>query len=121
MIFEVFSLVSSGPGAFAKIRTCAHRSTVVDRAQGAIVLERNYQEGNQRNAVSPADELAAGPLQSSSGRLARHPESLQKCKRRSNGRFSVLSNLRYVYFFCVKIIKFFVVLFRKKIVWHEFS
>ena len=64
--------MSSGPGAFAKIRACAHGSTVVDRAQGAIVLDRNFQRGNQRSAVSPANELAGGPLQSSSGRLAQH-------------------------------------------------
>ena len=61
-----------GPGASAKIRACEHGSTVVDPAQGAIVLDRNFQRGNQRNAVSPGNELAAGPLQSSSGRLAQH-------------------------------------------------
>ena len=35
-------------------------------------MGRNFQRGNQRNAVSPANQLAAGPLQSSSGRLAQH-------------------------------------------------
>ena len=49
MIFGVFSLVSSGPGAFAKIRACAHGSTVVDRTRGAIVLDRNSQRGSQRS------------------------------------------------------------------------
>ena len=52
--FDPIFVSSSGPGASAKIRTCAHGSTVVDRAQGATVLGQISQKGNQRNAMAPA-------------------------------------------------------------------
>ena len=59
VIFARFLLVSSGPGAFAKIRSFAPGLTVVDRAQGANVLGRNFQRENQRSAVSPAGRRPA--------------------------------------------------------------